>query len=180
MNVVLLDGIEDAGRDELKSQREGVVAALRAAGHRVQVFDLRRLHVSDCTGCFHCWVGTPGECVLRDDMRRILAAMVEAERVVYVTDFHLHFMSPRLKAVIDRSLPLLRAYLRLGEDGRLMHPDRYPLRYRTLLLVEAHPLLVDDDLQAMTGAIGAHKHRCLGALRLDTPAQEICHALDRG
>jgi hypothetical protein len=118
--------------------------------------------------------------VLRDDMRRVLAAMVEAERVVYASDFHLHFLSPRLKAAIDRSLPLLRAYLRQADDGRLMHPDRYPLRFKTLLLMENHPLLVDDDLAAMTGAIGAHKHRCLGARRLDAPAGEICHALDAG
>ena len=48
------------------------------------------------------------------------------------------------------------------------------------LRVEHARLLSLHDLAAMTGAIGAHKHRCLGARRLDAPAGEICHALDAG
>ena len=98
--------------------------------------------------------------------------------MVYVSDFHLHHLSPPLKAVLDRAIPLRRAYLMVGKNGHMGHYPRYPLHHRGILLVEAHPDLDDGDLKAMAASCGGHKSNFDGAFRLDQPAKEICHAID--
>jgi len=35
---------------------------LSASGHEVTVLELRDLDLKGCSGCFGCWLKTPGEC----------------------------------------------------------------------------------------------------------------------
>lgn len=179
MNCVIVNGIADAGRADLARQVDGFCAALAADGHRVRRFDLAARPPKPCLGCFACWVATPGRCVHADGTAEILAAMVRSDRVVHVSDFHLHFPSALSKAVMDRAIPLARGYMHLAANGRLGHLPRYRTNYKTMLLMENHPRLDDADLRALTAAIGGAKGVALGAYRLDLPAKELCNALYR-
>ena len=152
MNMVILNGMSSPDRKDLEGQLEAFTGAFRALGHQTESYTLREKNIKDCIGCFQCWVKTPGFCVHKDDMPDILRALVRADEVVYVSDFHLHHLSPPLKAVLDRAIPLRRAYLMVGKNGHMGHYPRYPLHHRGILLVEAHPDLDDGDLKAMAAS----------------------------
>ena len=36
-------------------------------------FDLSKLKIANCMGCFGCWTKTPGKCVIRDDAVQVLS-----------------------------------------------------------------------------------------------------------
>ncbi|SCZ77078.1 flavodoxin family protein [Acidaminobacter hydrogenoformans] len=63
-------------------------------------FDLRKMKIHPCTGCYHC--AESGRCVFRDDMDLILKAVNEADGVILATPFYFNSVSALTKTMIDR------------------------------------------------------------------------------
>lgn len=63
-------------------------------------FDLRKMKIHPCTGCYQC--AETGCCVFRDDMDRILKSVDEADGVVLATPFYFNSVSALTKTMIDR------------------------------------------------------------------------------
>ena len=84
--------------------------------------------VKPCTGCFGCWLATPGECVIPDRGRELCRLLARAERFTIVSRCYYGGFSPDVKAAIDRHigymLPFFHAY-----QGEMHHIPRYPQRF---------------------------------------------------
>ncbi|NLX47785.1 MAG: flavodoxin family protein [Euryarchaeota archaeon] len=81
--------------------------ALRGAqeqGARVTVFDLAFLNISPCKACEECF--SNGDCVIRDDMDRVYAALEEADHVIVASPIYFSGMSSYAKLAVDRSQAL--------------------------------------------------------------------------
>ena len=63
-------------------------------------FDLRKMKIHPCTGCYHC--AASGICVFRDDMDLILKTVDEADGVILATPFYFNSVSALSKIMIDR------------------------------------------------------------------------------
>ncbi len=79
---------------------EQFIGGAAEAGHEVTRFDCAKLNIGGCLACDAC--GNDGECVQKDDMSKIVPALLEAELVVFVTPLYYFGMSSQLKRVIDR------------------------------------------------------------------------------
>lgn len=90
--------------------------SLPAAPQR-EYIDLSQKKVTPCVGCFGCWVKTPGRCVIRDDAPQIYPLIARSHRVLYVSQVIFGSWAPRMKAMLERSLPIQQAFLRphMGE-----------------------------------------------------------------
>lgn len=86
-----------------------------------------------CTGCFGCWVKTPGECVIGDDLSRHGADMAGCSRLIVVSRCVYGGYSPAVKRVIDRTIPYAHPYF-VTREGRMHHKRRYDNVFST----EAH------------------------------------------
>ena len=78
-----------------------------------------------CTGCFGCWIKTPGECVLRDDIAHINRTVMNSDTVFYLSPVVFGQFSANVKAAIDRWLPNMLPFFIVRPDGSTMHPARY-------------------------------------------------------
>jgi len=99
--------------------RDGVEAAI--AGDFV--LDLMDSTVHDCIGCWACWWKTPGLCAFRD-LNRFYHEYITADRAIFLANVSRGFVSPRLKTLFDRLIPLYLPYV-VYDTGESMHVPRY-------------------------------------------------------
>ena len=92
--------------------------------HDVLVINTTVMNIKNCLGCFGCWHVTPGLCVQKDDMPKVLKAEINADLVVFITDVTAGFVSAEMKRINDKSIPLLSPFFELVE-GEIHHAKRY-------------------------------------------------------
>lgn len=100
MKVVVLNGSPHK-RGNTKVMIEEFARGVVDAGHEVEVIDLADKKVAGCLGCYHCFK-VPGECVQKDDMGEILAALDGADLVAFASPIYWFDITAQLKAVVDR------------------------------------------------------------------------------
>lgn len=84
MKAVVLDGSRK-GENELKGIRDVITKELDELRWEVEVLELRNLKMKPCTGCFNCWLKTPGICIFNDDAREVTKRIVQSDLLVLIT-----------------------------------------------------------------------------------------------
>jgi len=92
-----------------------------------EVFDLSQIELRHCTGCWSCWLATPGRCVHRD-LDEYYRAFLAADKVYYYCKVSDGFVTSNMKAMIDRMIPLVLPYIYWPKEESLHDPryDKYP------------------------------------------------------
>jgi multimeric flavodoxin WrbA len=104
-----------------------------------------------CTGCFNCWIKTPGICIFKDDASILLGEDVNSDKVLYLCPVTWGSYSPAMKIYLDRSigrvLPLFITY-----KGETHHPLRYEKHPVPYLAGYGEDITLDEeDLFRRTG-----------------------------
>ena len=91
------------------------------------IFDLSRVQLRHCTGCWTCWWTTPGRCVHRD-LDEFYREFLAADKVFYYCKVSQGFVSSNMKAMLDRMIPLILPYISWPKGESLHDPryDKYP------------------------------------------------------
>ena len=132
MKVLLLGDRRSTADDILVAK--GVQDMLEVAGHQVEVVIPSCDELEPCTGCFGCWLRTPGQCVItKDDANGIASKLINSDAVVLVSEIVFGGFSADIKAFLDRNvqniLPIFEIY-----KGEMHHPGRYE-RFPTWIAV---------------------------------------------
>lgn len=110
MNIVTILGgpRTDGNSDRLLDWTE---RALRDWRHEVTRINLAELSINGCKSCFACAesVDEPG-CVLSDDAPGVFSKMIEADAIVYATPLFVWGYPAQLKALMDRSICLVKGF----------------------------------------------------------------------
>ena len=85
--------------------------------------DMRKTPAKDCTGCWSCWLKTPGRCV-HSDLDEFYRAYLASLKVIIFSKVSHGFVSGDLKTLFDRMIPLYLPYLTF-KSGESMHVPRY-------------------------------------------------------
>ena len=107
--------------------------------NKYDVFTVRDLDIKYCCGCWSCWVKTPGKCIQKDDMPRILRSMINSDLTIFISPIVMGFVSSLQKKISDKMIPLVHPYIKICEN-ECHHQARYD-KYPKLGL-----LLIEDDL----------------------------------
>lgn len=81
-----------------------------------------------CTGCFGCWVRTPGRCVIPDGYQNTGIAMSRCDRLILVSRCCYGSLSPFVKGVLDRAISYVHPDF-VFRDGEMHHKRRYQDRF---------------------------------------------------
>jgi multimeric flavodoxin WrbA len=97
-----------------------LLAAANAAGADAELILLRRQRVEPCRGCLVCEkrdAAGRGECVIEDDMRRLLPRLLAADIIVLATPGYMGLLSGLMKTFLDRTCPVWPALRGTGLAG---------------------------------------------------------------
>jgi len=130
MNALLLNGAQDNDEALARAQRL-LTDALERAGWQADALELRGIDITPCTGCFGCWVRTPGECVLDDPARDVARRAARSDLLAFLTPLTFGGYSSQLKKAVDRLVPLVSPFF-MQVNGETHHKPRYR-RYPRLL-----------------------------------------------
>ena len=95
-----------------------------AAPQDVRLIHVNERHIDYCTGCFVC-KKNGGTCVLDDDMREILDAILDADLLIFSFPLYSYGMPGALKNVIDRMMPLSSWNMVRNAEGKYGHRMQY-------------------------------------------------------
>lgn len=76
--------------------------AAREAGASVEVINLARLKINPCRACDRCRDRGPGECVQKDDMKKLYPRLKEAEAIILAHPVYWFTINAQTKLFIDR------------------------------------------------------------------------------
>ena len=88
-----------------------------------ELFDLTSMEVRRCTGCWSCWMITPGKCVFKD-LDSFYHAYVTSDNITFFLKPEKGFVSVGFKKLIDRMCPLFLPYCEFAHGGS-WHTKRY-------------------------------------------------------
>lgn len=92
--------------------------------------------IAGCLGCYGCWTKTPGKCVIQDDMTEILTDYRKADVIIWSLPLYYYGMPSKIKALMDRLLPLNLPFMQVAEDGEdCGHPPRYQMPKKRYALI---------------------------------------------
>jgi len=125
MRIVILDG---RPRNEIKGPELSDLLGEKLPNAVVRAIKMSDTPISNCSGCFGCWVKTPGECVIADKGRDIAESSVNCDVLVFISPVVFGGYSSLLKNAIDRLIPnMLPLFVRIkGETHHAARYDSYP------------------------------------------------------
>jgi multimeric flavodoxin WrbA len=179
MRITILNGEPDAC-SPFHAYLRSLASSLTALGHAVTKLDLAALDLKGCSGCFGCWVKTPGECVKRDNSATVCRATLDADLLLLASPMTMGFTTSLLKRAADQMIQLIHPYF-VVEGGEIHHRARYA-HYPVFALL----LGVDSDCDAedieltrtMWGRMARNmKSRLAFAAVATRTAEEVAHEL---
>lgn len=87
------------------------------------LIDLSELNITNCVGCFSCWVKTPGKCIIRDDAIKVYPKIAYSDKIIYVSKIKYGGYDTIMKTMLERSIPVQQAFIRLLH-GETHHVQR--------------------------------------------------------
>jgi multimeric flavodoxin WrbA len=104
---------------------QAVRDALDRADMHHETIAARDIQIGSCTGCFGCWIKTPGECSLGGPSIAVARACVANDLLVLVTPVTFGGFSYEIKKLLDRTVCSLVLPFFTRVDGEIHHPKRY-------------------------------------------------------
>lgn len=125
--ITILNGITDDKSTDFEKQLEMLVVD-HSQEVKIDCFTLRQMDIKYCTGCRSCWLKTPGECPLKDEMPKILSSVIHSDLTVFISPVVMGFVSKYIKKASDRFVPLVHPYIEIykNECHHVSRYDKYP------------------------------------------------------
>lgn len=121
MKILVLNGSPKEKSDTFRLTEAFLKGMNREDRHEVRIIDVIEKKIAPCRGCFGCWQRGDGHCVIDDDQNIILDAYRSADVIIWSFPLYCYGMPSHLKAVLDRTIPLLRMKMVREPDGTVRH-----------------------------------------------------------
>lgn len=136
MNILVLNGSPRGSKSNTLKITNAFIEGLESESTQM----ITRVNVSEkkighCLGCFACWKDTPGTCVIKDDMAEILEHIRKADLVIWSFPLYYFSMPSKIKALMDRMLPLNLPFIEEDSEGCGTHPPRYNISSQRTVLI---------------------------------------------
>ena len=121
MKILVLNGSPKKKSDTFHLTDAFLKGMNKEQKHDVTVINVIEKNIAPCQGCFGCWAKMEGHCVINDDQNAILDLYKDADLIIWSFPLYCYAMPSHLKALLDRTIPLVKMKMVQGEDGTVTH-----------------------------------------------------------
>lgn len=121
MKILVLNGSPKVKSDTFRLTDAFLKGLNRVGEHEVYIVNVIDKKIAPCHGCFSCWQLEDGHCVIPDDQNAILDVYREADVIIWSFPLYCYGMPSHLKAVLDRTIPLVKMKMVQQPDGTVRH-----------------------------------------------------------
>lgn len=127
MNVLVINGSPKGEKSDCLKITRAFISGLEEKSSTPVITTythLSQLTILDCKGCHCCWGPTPGFCCQKDDMSALLDRICDSDLVIWSTPLYSYSFPSKMKAVIDRLMPLSCPTQVAYSNGEVHHEFR--------------------------------------------------------
>ena len=135
MKILVLNGSPKEKSDTFRMTEAFLRGLNREKNHEVNVIRVIDRKIAPCRGCFGCWKRQDGHCVIRDDQNGILDLYRAADVIVWSFPLYCYGMPSHLKAVLDRTIPLVKMDMVQNRDGSVRHESLVDFSKKRTLVI---------------------------------------------
>lgn len=121
MNILVLNGSPKAKSDTFRLTDAFLKGVRKTGKHNITIIDVIKQKIAPCRGCFGCWQRSDGHCVIDDDQNKLLDLYRAADLIIWSFPLYCYGMPSHLKAVLDRTIPLITMKMVECPDGTVRH-----------------------------------------------------------
>lgn len=121
MKILVLNGSPKTKSDTFRLTEAFLRGMNKDHRHEVHVVRVINKQIAPCRGCFGCWAQKDGHCVIPDDQNEILDLYRSADVILWSFPLYCYGMPSHLKAVLDRTIPLIQRRMVQQSDGTVRH-----------------------------------------------------------
>lgn len=102
---------------------EAFIEGAKSSGADIEKHHIVDLDLNGCRGCFNCWWVTPGKCIQRDEMDKLLPAIAEADVMLLGTPIYGRNVTHYLQKLLERTFVFTLPDM-VQREGETRHPGR--------------------------------------------------------
>ncbi len=121
MRVLVLNGSPKKKSDTFRLTDAFLKGLSKEKENEVTVVNVIDKDIAPCRGCFGCWQKADGNCLTDDDQNEILDLYRAADVIIWSFPLYCYGMPSQLKAVLDRTIPLIKMRMVEEPDGTVRH-----------------------------------------------------------
>ena len=121
MKILVLNGSPKKKSDTFRMTERFLKGLCRGEEHEVHIINVIEKKIAPCRGCFGCWQRMDGHCLIDDDQNGILDLYRSADLLIWSFPLYCYGMPSHLKAVLDRTIPLVKMKMVQAGDGTVRH-----------------------------------------------------------
>lgn len=121
MKILVLNGSPKKRSDTFRLTDAFLKGLNKNQMHEVNIIHVIEKDIAPCRGCFGCWKMLNGHCVIEDDQNDILDLYRQADVIIWSFPLYCYGMPSHLKAVLDRTIPLVKMNMVQLDDGTVRH-----------------------------------------------------------
>jgi len=181
MKITILNGNPDIENRAFNDYLSGTKDTLSMMGHDIEQINLSEQNIKQCIGCWGCWVKTPGDCTIKDDMQQNYPKIISSDLLILASPMKMGFVSALLKKSVERLIPLLMPYMDIVvcEFHHLKRYEKYPLLG---LIIEKEQSTDEEDVNIITSiykrmALNFHSELKFTHL-IDGSSKELINAIN--
>ncbi len=129
MKITVFNGSPKGKRSNTHIVVQSFLEGAAAAGAEVENVFLSKHEIKHCRGCLHCWIKTPGKCIIKDDMAGLIEKFLASDIACLATPLYIDNISGMTKVFLDRLCAVVDPHFVMGADGETQHvknPRRMP------------------------------------------------------
>lgn len=154
MKILILNGSPNLDKGATGTILTALEKGLKTEKPEINTKFVYQLNIKPCQGCFTCWTKTPGKCIHKDDMEKILPIIAESDMLIIATPVYLDGMTGPMKTFIDRMIPLGKGRVELRND-HLRHLTRDNWKEKKIVLVSPSSFTEIDNFHPLVTHVKA-------------------------